>query len=57
MSFSSLTNEELILHRYASLIQKHLKIYHELTSRDEGFWKQKFEEHLVCFYFIDILHK
>ncbi len=57
MSLFSLTNEELILHRYAGLVQNDLKVYHQSTSRDEGIWRQNFENHMVCLYFINLLHK
>jgi len=52
MSLSSLTNEELVLYRYAAVVKIDLKVYHQLTFRDEGFWRQTFEKHLVHLYIL-----
>ncbi|KAH9173121.1 hypothetical protein EDB89DRAFT_1905618 [Lactarius sanguifluus] len=46
MSLYSLTEEELILHHYAALVQHDLEAYRICASRDEAAWKTKFEDHL-----------
>src|SRR6266403_2662075 len=52
MSLSSLTNEELVLYRYAAVVKIDLKVYHQLTFRDEGFGRQTFEKPLVHLYIL-----
>ena len=51
MSLSTLTEEEITLHFYASLVQKDLDIYLTCVSRSGTNWKDTFQDHLVRLYY------
>jgi len=46
-SMFSLTNEELVLHRYAAMVDNDLRLYKQIKLRDEVVWKQRLQNHLV----------
>ena len=50
MFLSPLTQEEVILHFYAALVQQDLDAYHASVSRNDTNWKCIFGYHLVCMY-------